>query len=63
MELVLFQLLSFALDVGASKLIVEKSIRLKNDSTIREVDESGLIFSDDSYLPADVIVFATGCVR
>lgn len=47
-------------DVGASQLIIDKRIKLKNDSTISEITETGLKFLDGSELPADVIIFATG---
>lgn len=47
-------------DVGASKLIAEGKIKLKNDSQIKEFTETGLLFGDGSRLPADVVVFATG---
>lgn len=50
----------YLVDVGASQLIIDKKIKLKNDSTISEITETGLKFADGSELPADVIIFATG---
>jgi len=50
----------YYLDTGASQLIVDKKIKLKNDSNISEITETGLKFGNGSELPADVIVFATG---
>ncbi|KAF8625316.1 hypothetical protein AX15_005446 [Amanita polypyramis BW_CC] len=50
----------YYLDVGASRLIAEGKIKLKNDSQIKEFTETGLLFEDSSQLPADVIIFATG---
>ncbi|KAJ7648037.1 hypothetical protein FB45DRAFT_895095, partial [Roridomyces roridus] len=50
----------YYLDVGASQLIIDGKIKLKNDSQIAEFTETGLKFEDGSQLPADVIVFATG---
>ncbi|KXN82269.1 putative indole-3-pyruvate monooxygenase YUCCA11 [Leucoagaricus sp. SymC.cos] len=50
----------YYIDVGASQLIIDRKIKLKNDSTISEVTETGLKFTDGSELPADVIVFSTG---
>ena len=47
-------------DVGASKLIAEGKIKLKNDSQIKEFTETGLLFEDGSQLATDVVVFATG---
>ncbi|KAF8345500.1 hypothetical protein F5887DRAFT_1190190 [Amanita rubescens] len=50
----------YYLDVGASRLIADGKIKLKNDSQIKEFTETGLLFEDGSQLPADVVVFATG---
>lgn len=50
----------YYLDVGASQLIADGKIKLKNDSQIKEFTETGLLFEDGSELPADVVVFATG---
>ncbi|KAG2011317.1 flavin-containing monooxygenase [Coprinopsis cinerea AmutBmut pab1-1] len=47
-------------DTGASRLIAEGKIKLKNDSLIEEFTERGLRFEDGSELEADVVVFATG---
>ncbi|KXN81274.1 putative indole-3-pyruvate monooxygenase YUCCA4 [Leucoagaricus sp. SymC.cos] len=47
-------------DTGASQLIIDRKIKLKNDSNLTEITENGLKFEDGSELPADVIVFATG---
>ncbi|KAJ7761821.1 hypothetical protein B0H16DRAFT_539958 [Mycena metata] len=50
----------YYLDVGASQMIIDGKIKLKNDSQIAEFTESGLRFEDGSELPVDVVVFATG---
>ena len=47
-------------DVGASQLIIDGTIGLKNDSTIKEFTKTGLEFEDGSTLDADLVVFATG---
>jgi len=47
-------------DVGASQLIIDGKIGLKNDSVIKEFTKTGLKFEDDSTLDADLVVFATG---
>lgn len=47
-------------EVGASQLIADGKIKLKNDSPIKEFTETGFLFEDGSELPADVVVFATG---
>ncbi|KAJ6488872.1 hypothetical protein C8R45DRAFT_1053267 [Mycena sanguinolenta] len=48
------------LDVGASQLLIDGKIQLKNDSQIAGFTPTGLKFDDGSELSADVVVFATG---
>ncbi|KXN82267.1 putative indole-3-pyruvate monooxygenase YUCCA8 [Leucoagaricus sp. SymC.cos] len=50
----------YYIDVGASQLIIDGKIKLKNDSTISETTETGLKFANGSELPTDVIIFSTG---
>ncbi|KAJ7168902.1 hypothetical protein C8R46DRAFT_1163015 [Mycena filopes] len=50
----------YYLDVGASQMIIDGKIKLKNGSLITEFTETGLRFEDGSELAADVVVFATG---
>ncbi|KAJ6628886.1 FAD/NAD-binding domain-containing protein [Mycena sp. CBHHK59/15] len=50
----------YYLDVGASQMIVDGKIKLKNDSPIECFTPGGLKFENGSELPADVVVFATG---
>jgi hypothetical protein len=52
--------LRFNIDTGTCQLIVDRKIKLKNDSHIAKITENGLEFENGSELPADVIVFATG---
>ena len=47
-------------DTGASKLIGEGKIKLKNDSQISHFTERAIVFENGSELEADVVVFATG---
>lgn len=47
-------------DVGASQLIIDGKIKLKNDAQITRFTQTGLEFEDGSTLDADVVVFATG---
>jgi len=47
-------------DVGASQMIIDGKIRLKNDSAIKEFTKTGLRFEDGSTLDADLVVLATG---
>ncbi|GJJ14649.1 hypothetical protein Clacol_008915 [Clathrus columnatus] len=49
----------YYLEVGASQLIIDGKIKLKNGS-IKEFTEDSLVFEDGSTLKADVVVFATG---
>lgn len=49
----------YYIDVGASELVANGSIKLKNGA-IERVTESGLAMQDGSELPADLIVWATG---
>jgi NAD(P)H-nitrite reductase large subunit len=49
-----------SVDVGASQMIIDGKIKLKNDSMIKEFTATGLKFEDGSELSADVIMFATG---
>ncbi|KAF8069230.1 hypothetical protein FPV67DRAFT_1669244 [Lyophyllum atratum] len=50
----------YYLDTGASKLIADGKIKLKNGSPIARFNEKGIVFEDGSELEADVVVFATG---
>lgn len=47
-------------DVGASQLIADGKIGLKNDSQISHFVKDGIVFENGSKLPADVVIFATG---
>ena len=49
----------YYIDVGASELVADGSIKLKN-GPIERVTEDGLHMADGSHLKADVIVWATG---
>ena len=49
-------------DTGASQMIIDGKIKLKNDSQIKAFTENGLLFENSSELPADVVVFGTGSV-
>lgn len=50
----------YYLDVGASQLIIDGKIKIKQGCEITEVVSNGLKFSDGEILEADEIVFATG---
>jgi len=49
----------YYIDVGASELVANGSVKLKNGA-IDRVAETGLVMKDGSELPADLIVWATG---
>ena len=51
-----------ATDVGASQLLIDGKIKLKNDSVIKRFTKTGFEFEDGSTVDADVILFATGQV-
>jgi len=50
----------YYLDVGCSKLIAERKIKIKQGQDIDHFDETGMVFKDGSRLDADIIVLATG---
>jgi cation diffusion facilitator CzcD-associated flavoprotein CzcO len=50
----------YYIDVGASQLIIDGHIKIKQGQEIAEVLPHGLRFADGSELEADEIVFATG---
>jgi len=47
-------------DVGASQLIIDGKIKIKNDAQIARFTPKSLEFDDGSTLDADAVVFATG---
>ncbi len=50
----------YYIDVGASQLIAEGKIKIKQGQEIERVNAHSLTFADGSELEADEIVFATG---
>ena len=50
----------YYIDVGASKLIADGKIKVKQGVEITSVNSHSLSFADGTELPADEIVFATG---
>ena len=49
-------------DVGASQMMIDGKIKLKNDSLIKRFTKTGLEFEDGSTVDADVVIYATGYV-
>ena len=50
----------YYIDVGASKLVVEGKIKIKQGSGVKAVKPHHVLLEDGSELKADEIVFATG---
>ncbi|TVY34439.1 putative indole-3-pyruvate monooxygenase [Lachnellula subtilissima] len=50
----------YYIDVGASQLIIDGDIKIKQGQEIAEILPHGMKFADGTELPADEIVFATG---
>jgi hypothetical protein len=50
----------YYIDVGASQLIVDKKIKIKQGHQVKSIKAHSLVLADDSELEADEIVFATG---
>ena len=50
----------YYIDVGASDLVADGSIKLKTGTEIQEITPEGVLMADGTMLPADVIVYATG---
>ena len=50
----------YYIDVGASTLIAESKIKLKQGVGIERLERDGVVFTDGTTLPAEVVVLATG---
>lgn len=50
----------YYIDVGASELVANGSIRLKSRVGVERITENSVVLSDGTELPADLIVYATG---
>jgi putative flavoprotein involved in K+ transport len=50
----------YYIDVGASELIADGSVKLKSGVAVSEITRDAVKLSDGSELPADLIVYATG---
>lgn len=48
------------MDCGVSQMIADGKIHVRNDSSVTRYTPTGLAFSDDSEIEADLIVWATG---
>jgi putative flavoprotein involved in K+ transport len=50
----------YYIDVGASELVANGSIKLKSGVEIERIEPKSVVLSDGTELPADLIVYATG---
>ena len=50
----------YYIDVGASELVANGSIKLKSRVDIERINPHSMMLSDGTELPADLIVYATG---
>lgn len=50
----------YYIDVGASELVANGSIKLKSNANIERIQPKSVLLSDGTELPADLIVYATG---
>lgn len=50
----------YYIDVGASQLIIDGEIRIKPAVEVERLTRKGLVFSDGTEMPADVIIQSTG---
>ena len=50
----------YYIDVGASELVANGSIKLKSGVDVKKLTEHSVILTDDTELPADLVVYATG---
>lgn len=50
----------YYIDVGASDLIADGSIKLKSGVDVKKLTANSVILSDGTELPADLVVYATG---
>ena len=50
----------YYIDVGASELVANGSVKLESHTTIERINPKSVTLSDGTELPADLIVYATG---
>ena len=50
----------YYIDVGASELVANGSVKLKSHTTIERVNPTSVTLTDGTELPADLLVYATG---
>ena len=50
----------YYIDVGASELVANGSVKLKSHTTIERINPRSVTLTDGTELPADLLVYATG---
>ena len=50
----------YYIDVGASELVADGSIRLRSGVDVAELADHEVVLTDGAHLPADLVVYATG---
>jgi putative flavoprotein involved in K+ transport len=50
----------YYIDVGASSLMIEGKIGIKSGVTLKKINDRNVVFSDNTEMPVDLIVCATG---
>jgi putative flavoprotein involved in K+ transport len=50
----------YYIDVGASELVANGSIKLKSGVGVERITDNSIILSDGTELPADLVIYATG---
>ena len=50
----------YYIDVGACDLVIDGSIKLVSGKGIERLSETGVVLSDGTELPADLVIYATG---
>ncbi|MGN6584779.1 MAG: NAD(P)/FAD-dependent oxidoreductase [Rhizobiaceae bacterium] len=50
----------YYIDVGASELVIDGSIKLKAGADVERLTENSVVLKDGTELPADLVVYATG---
>jgi len=50
----------YYIDVGASRLIIDGSVKLKSGSDVSHLTTDAVVLKDGTTLPADLVIYATG---
>lgn len=50
----------YYINVGCSELIIDGKVKIKQGQEVERFEENGVRFKDGSFLPAGIVVLATG---